>query len=269
MFDFQLHSVMQEMAPTYTEALQALVDQVATFSGYQLRWKDADRGLRHAQQQIVATQDHALCMQIKGSGRREQCRNWCGKPEQHSRGFGSCHAGLMQWQWAVHEQQTLIGYAALGPFARNHKQLPTPPPQTTISALQELISAAICSFSQLRRVALGQLQRPNLHPCLNALLNHLNQQPLHGERADDLALRVHISTSRLQHLCREELGMSLKTLCQQSLTRQAHALLLDPRALPIQRIAQQLGFREQRAFATWFRHHHNFSPTQWRRQIVI
>jgi AraC-like DNA-binding protein len=267
MFDFQLH--YQDMDGPFTTALVQLSSHVRAITGGRLVWKDADPGLRRSQPRPVSIQDHAVCMAVKRQpARYPDCVAWCSFDGRRSTGCGTCHAGLLQWRWPVHDLGGLMGFACLGPFARNRNELPTPPPPALATACGALVRQAIAGLAHLRRQELGRLGWDRPHPCVAALLDHLVANPLHQDAAT-LAARVRVSPSRLQHLCREELGLSLRELRDRHLLERARRLLLDPAGLPVQRIADRLGFRNQRGFATWFRRQAGDSPTSWRSREVV
>lgn len=201
-------------------------------------------------------------------GRYERCVAWCSFQSRRGSGCGTCHAGFMQWRWPVHDTEGLMGFVCLGPFARGRDDMPAPPVPAVAAACGALVGQAIAGLADLRRQELGRLGWGPTHPCLTALLDRLMLEPLHGN-AGDLAARVRISPSRLQHLCRAELGLSLLELRDRHLLQWARRLLLDPAALPIKRVADRLGFRDQRAFATWFRRLAGDSPTSWRSREVV
>lgn len=156
-----------------------------------------------------------------------------------------------------------MGDICLGPFARGRSDLPEPPSPTQAAACAALIRLAIVGLAQLRRQECGRLGWSPTHPSLIAVLDRLTADPVR-EDAATLAARVRISPSRLQHLCRSELGISLLALRDRHLLERARQLLLDPAVLPIKRVADRLGFRDQRAFATWFRRMVGKSPSDWR-----
>lgn len=253
----------------FTAALSQLAAHVRTLTGGQLVWKDADAGLRRSQPRHVAIQEHPACMAVKRQpGRHQRCVAWCSFQGRRGSGCGTCHAGFMQWRWPVHDAEGLIGFACLGPFARGRDDLPPPPPPAIAAACGALVGQAVAGLAHLRRQELGRLGWNPVHPSLGALLDRLMAEPLH-EDATMLAARVRISPSRLQHLCRAELGQSLLELRDRHLLDHARRQLLDPACLRVQRIADRLGFRDQRAFATWFRRQTGVSPSAWRSHEVV
>jgi AraC-like DNA-binding protein len=253
----------------FTAALAQLVAHVRTLTGGKLVWKDADPCLRRSQPRQVSVQDHPACMAIKRQGDRyARCVSWCGFPGRRATGCGACHAGMVQWRWPVHDAEGLMGHVCFGPFARGRSDLPEPPPAAIVAACAALVGQVIVGLADLRRQELGRLGWAPRHPSLTALLDLLVSGPRH-EDAAALADRVHISPSRLQHLCRTELGVSLLELRDRHLLGRARDLLLDSARLPVQCIADRLGFRDQRGFATWFRRQSGRSPSAWRAHETV
>lgn len=254
------------MSGPFTAALQHLAVQVETLTGGRLVWKDADAGLRRAQPRSVAIQCHPACLAAKRRpGGHDRCVAWCSFQSGRSGGCGTCHAGMMQWRWAVHADGGLLGYVSIGPFARGASGLPEPPSPAVAEACGGLVVAAIAGLGVVRRQELGVQAGHPRHPCLAALAGEMAARPLH-EDAATMAVRVRISPSRLQHLCRSELGVSLLALRDRHLLAWAQRLLSDPAALAVKTVAGRLGFRDQRAFATWFRRRCGCAPGAWRRQ---
>lgn len=253
----------------FTAALLRLAAQVEALTGGRLVWKDADPGLRRAQPRRLAIQCHPACLAVKRRpDRHPRCVAWCSFAGRRGGGRGTCHAGLAQWRWAVRDGGALMGYACLGPFARGAAGLAEPPPAAAAAACGGLVTAAIAGLAALRRQELGVVGAPPAHPCLAALAGLMASRPLR-EDAAALAARVRISPSRLQHLCRAELGVSLLGLRDRHLLAWARRLLLDPAALPVKAVADRLGFRDQRAFATWFRRRCGDSPGGWRSRETV
>lgn len=253
----------------FTAALEQLAAHVRTLTGGRLVWKDADACLRRSQPRRVSVQDHPACLAIKRQADRyARCVAWCGFQGRPATGSGTCHAGLVQWRWPVQDAEGLMGHVCFGPFARGRSDLPEPPPAALVAACAALVRQAIVGLADRRRQELGRLGWGPRHPSLTALLDRLTAGPLH-EGASALAARVRISPSRLQHLCRAELGVSLLELRDRHLLGRARALLLDPAGLPVQRVSDQLGFRDQRAFATWFRRQSGRSPSAWRAHEMV
>lgn len=241
-----------------------------SLTGGQLRWKDVDLGLRRSLPTHRVYQNHPVCLGVKrDQQRRRRCVAWCGVPGRSDEGLASCHAGLQQWRWPVHDTVGLMGHWCYGPFGRGRDDLPPPPSLESVAACRWLAIRAMQALSGSRRIALGRIDATELHSCLRAVVRLLAQEPRHGQSAAELARQVRISPSRLQHLCRESLGVSLLTLRDRHLLDHARRLLLDPAGLPVQRVAAHLGFRDQQAFATWFRRQTGDSPRVWRNRDAL
>ena len=256
------------MSTAFAAAIQQVIGDVYGLTGYQLRWKDADPALRQALPRTVVVQDHPLCMAIKQGGHYQRCVDWCSFDACASGKQGRCHAGLRQWRWALCDDAgELMGYACLGPFARGQGALPDPPPAARVEQIGRLIRGALQGLANARQRALGHMAQHHLHPCLQALIELLARDLGADAQAADCAALVHISPSRLQHLCREQLHLSLRQLRYHHLLQRAQRLLLDPRQHRIAHISDTLGFPDQRAFATWFRRlSGGWTATAWREQ---
>ncbi|MBN8525667.1 MAG: hypothetical protein J0M02_10060, partial [Planctomycetes bacterium] len=136
------------MSGPFTAAMQHLASQVEILTGGMLVWKDADAGLRRTQPRSVAIQCHPACLAVKRRpGGHDRCVAWCSFHSGRSGGSGTCHAGMMQWRWAVHADGGLLGYVSIGPFARGAAGLPQPPSSAVAEACGSLVVAAIAGLA--------------------------------------------------------------------------------------------------------------------------
>ena len=159
-----------------------------------------------------------------------------------------------------------MGTVMIGPYAaRRSSVLPPEPPH--LAALVRLVKLVLPRLQRERELALVDLRQQAHHPALRQLSQILKQGCDHDESTGSLARRCGVSVSRLQHLCREEIGMTLGELRDRSLVRRAESQLLrQDQAIGV--IARSLGFADQRYFASWFRRLTGCSPSQWRAEQV-
>lgn len=264
------------MLRPFTDALTKLFDQFEIIAGARPVWKDRDLGLCRSQPRHVAIHNAPACLSVKtDAGRYQRCVSWCSNQSQRPCGRGTCHAGLVQWRWPVHDANgQAMGAVTLGPYAaalgrtsaadsRRH-QLASPPPTAQANALGKVLCQAISGLSHARSIELGHHAWQPQHPALIGLLELLEQQPDHQRRAPDLAAALRISASRLQHLCRDAFDLSLREVCDRQLLNHARRALLASPTRSVQQVASSLGFRDQRTFATWFKRQVGTSPSQWR-----
>lgn len=80
----------------------------------------------------------------------------------------------------------------------------------------------------------------------------------------DVALACNLSTSRLAHLFKEQMGMSPKAWINAARLQQARKLLLNSRA-SIGRIASRVGYEDPAHFTRYFKQNMGCSPRQFRR----
>jgi len=138
-----------------------------------------------------------------------------------------------------------------------------PPAPDGIEELIALLAFVIPRLARERDRERGELAGSQRHPALLGLARLL-QEPRHDRDAAALAERCGLSVSRLQHLCREQMGESLLHLRDAALLVRARELL-DEDARSVAAVAAFLGFADQRYFATWFRRQCGLSPREWRR----
>ena len=271
MFDI-LSSTMAELRP-FSAALDRLFTRLGRLHGVGFLWKDADLRLRAAMPRHLVEHLHPRCLATKGSdpARLKRCVAHCRlaadawdrrrKPARRS----TCHGGCCELRVPVRVDGTIVGTAAIGPFrpGRGPADLPVEP--TGLEDLAGLLAELIPLLDRERDRERGELDRGDLHPALRSLLRLLREEAGHGDRAADLARRCRISPSRLQHLCREQLGESLGRLRDRALLARAMASL-EETDRPVGRVAADLGFADQRYFATWFRRLAGTSPGAWRRE---
>ena len=180
------------MAESFAVALQQLVDHVTAISGVQLVWKDADHVLGRSLPSHLINQRHPCCLHVKhGLGLAQTCFAWCGRPGRAldtADGRGRCHAGFIQWRWRVQlstvSGKEWMGDACLGPCSLEHPDLPAPPNDTMLHALQGLVTSSIQGLATLRQYALGDVERSHLHVCLQELCRQLQQSPGYGISAE-------------------------------------------------------------------------------------
>ena len=89
----------------------------------------------------------------------------------------------------------------------------------------------------------------------------LNQDP--SRTLPELAQNCQISTSRLSHLFKNEIGMNMKDY-RLDRRLQAAAALLVLTNMPIKEIAYKAGYRHSSSFVRAFKSHFGLSPASYR-----
>lgn len=79
----------------------------------------------------------------------------------------------------------------------------------------------------------------------------------------ELAARLHLSPSRLEHLIKKETGRNFKTLLEGIRMREAEILLPDP-TIRIKDVTTAVGYPGVPNFNHYFRKCHGQSPSQFR-----
>ncbi len=90
---------------------------------------------------------------------------------------------------------------------------------------------------------------------------HCEQQHSLDWYADQLCL----STRYVANTIKETLGMTASSFIERALMQRAKTLLVST-PMPIQQIADQLGFQNQSHFGTFFKRHEGISPAAFRKQ---
>lgn len=85
-------------------------------------------------------------------------------------------------------------------------------------------------------------------------------------RVEWYAARMCLAPKYLSNVLKQTLNVSPNSFIDQSLLRQAKSLLSST-SLPIQQIADLLGFQNQSHFGTFFRRHEGMSPAAFRKQV--
>ncbi|MEM9827048.1 MAG: DNA-binding transcriptional regulator [Planctomycetota bacterium] len=101
-------------------------------------------------------------------------------------------------------------------------------------------------------------------PYLHQALEMIRHEATKGLTPAMIHQRLDCSRRLLERRFRERLGHSMLEEITRVRLRHAHQLLLETR-LPIERIAQRVGFTHPRTFSARFRKHFSQSPTQARR----
>ena len=90
---------------------------------------------------------------------------------------------------------------------------------------------------------------------------HCEQQHSLDWYADQLCL----STRYVANTIKETLGIPASSFIERALMQRAKTLLVST-PMPIQQIADQLGFRNQSHFGTFFKRHEGLSPAAFRKK---
>jgi len=103
------------------------------------------------------------------------------------------------------------------------------------------------------------MQRFRTYGVLNYMRNHLSE-PV---KIDQLAAMMHLSTSRFNHLFREEVGQSpMQYMKMLRLNKARHLMRVTD--LPVNQIAQEVGYEDPLYFRRAFKQHFQVTPSQAR-----
>jgi AraC family transcriptional regulator of arabinose operon len=91
----------------------------------------------------------------------------------------------------------------------------------------------------------------------------LNQYPFHT--LPQLAQNCQISTSRLSHLFKDQIGVNVKNY-RLDCRLQAAAEMLVSSGMPIKEVAYTVGYRHSSSFVRAFKTHFGLSPAGYRRR---
>jgi AraC family transcriptional regulator of arabinose operon len=196
--------------------------------------------------------------------------------------FDTCdHAEPWELVWAhfrPREQwHEWLTWPMLGPGVA---RIPAPPDRLQAriyDALIEMDSYARSAFPRAPEFALNAFERALLwldaanpepasldEPVQEAVVfisRHIDQRL----RVGDIADAVHLSPSRLAHIFKKQVGISIARFVEQRRMERAQALL-ESSSLPIGAVSTAIGFSSQFYFATRFRMHTGMSPSEWRRR---
>ena len=100
---------------------------------------------------------------------------------------------------------------------------------------------------------------------IQKVIQALNQDP--SRTLAELAHHCQISTSRLSHLFKDEIGINVKNYRLDCRLQIAAAMLVST-SMPIKEIAYTVGYRHSSSFVRAFKTHFGLSPACYRREQV-
>lgn len=263
---------MNEVYGPFSQALQDLFDQARRIAGISVRWKDIDTRLRLNMPRHLVEHRDAYCMMVKNSDpiKAQRCKAHCSFEGVHQsftikeRRLSTCHASCIELREPIYVHDELIGYLLIGPYQIKQGREDIPVVYSELDALMAMLVMCITRLAPERSIERNDFLRNDIHPALKTLA-HLVKDWRHHYTFERLAHQCGMSLSRLQHLCKDELGETLGALCDRALLHQAQdALRLEHDA--VGSVARRLGFEDQRYFATWFKRVSGMTPTAWRKQ---
>ena len=265
---------MNQVMGPFSTALERLFLHAQALSGISVRWKDADPRLRLNMPRHLVEHRDVFCLGIKqvDQNNAARCRahcslhaeRWLQSPQPKR--CSTCHAGAAEIREPLFDGRTLLGCLIFGPFRMSGERKHLPDAFHGADDLIALLMACIQRLRTERDLERNALSSRGLHPALHRCLQYLSTH-VHGDTVADIAKHCGVSASRLQHLCSEEFGEPLRVLCDRSLLHRAQDLLRDEQ-LSVSYVAHNLGFRDQRYFATWFKRLSGQTPSAWRQRQV-
>lgn len=132
--------------------------------------------------------------------------------------------------------------------------------------LKSVLFEELANFMAM--AGLGEVQSGSYSPLVEQMFQ-LAQNPVSaGHHINELAEKLHVSTSTLSKRFRQETGMSPREYLEQLVISRACTLLLADE-LSIADVAEELGFSDQFYFAKYFKKQMHVSPSGYRRQMKM
>ncbi|GHI01109.1 DNA-binding transcriptional regulator AraC [Neobacillus kokaensis] len=113
----------------------------------------------------------------------------------------------------------------------------------------------------------AQRQHQSLDPRMEEVLHLLSKNMKDSIRIDDVAKSVGLSSSRLSHLFKENMGQSILETLNQMRLNQA-ILLLEHTDRTATEVAIDVGFQNYNHFANQFRRRYGMPPREYRRKTL-
>jgi transcriptional regulator GlxA family with amidase domain len=139
-------------------------------------------------------------------------------------------------------------------------------PKTSFLGRSESVS--VMDSAPLRRAPDGTWLRSPASASLHlvdarvlAVLGDVAREPEKAHSAKSLAILVHLSPSRLEHLFRKETGLTIKAFLRATRMTRANQLLQD-RTLRVKEVAAAVGYADHSNFAHDFRKRYGRPPSQ-------
>ena len=272
----------------FIEMCENFIQDVKLVYGCHLSWKDANPDFwRHLPPQISQHQ-HPQCQIIKSDAKRVlQCSKADNivsiptlknidsaessklNPERFQPHLRTCPFGFEEWRIPVHSKGRYLGFFYLGLWGKSTldgTQLETPSSQRQ-HAMLRLIQPWILNFAH-RRASLDSWTTETEDPLIEKAIAHIRDH-LHPKLSlENVAKAVHLSPSRLRHRLVENHGMTFTQILQKHLMKEAALRLIHDLKRPLQDLALEMGWNDQRYFSTSFKRYYGCTPSQWRKQIV-
>jgi len=270
------------MLEDFEQELNGLIDDLRALTGFTVLWKDADATLRRALDRKLVEHRHPYCLAVKEDpGRAAACRrhdllsadHWAGRaPDAMEAGI--CHAGVLELRAPVFDQGKYLGTLFIGvgqgretspvkELARAWKTLPAAVDEQAMRETARLARRGIRLLAAARSLEVEHPARGSANDPVREVLLLLYRNARADYRIDDLAQRVHLSSSRLVHAVRERTGEPFRVIRERAVMRRAARLLLSSDASAA-RIADLLGFASPAYFSTAFKRATGRSPSEFR-----
>jgi len=183
-------------------------------------------------------------------------------------------------QVAIHAEGDAVAYRVsllelLGTIlGRLGEQARRPAPRTAAASAFERINHLdtiddmTAAFTATVDTLLGHVESPQVETAAGNPLQraqaHINENLAEDLKIADVAKRAGVSTSQLQRIFRDALGMTYSTYLTTMRMQKAKALL-GGTDRPITDIAFDVGYNDSTYFSTAFRKHEGISPSQYRK----
>ncbi|QUG73698.1 arabinose operon transcriptional regulator AraC (plasmid) [Erwinia sp. E602] len=248
--------------------LDWFIHRPSGMKGYMLNLTLKGRGvIHHADGQFYCSEDEMLLFPpgvIHHYGRAKESPAW-----DHLWIYFIPRPGWSDWlRWDRYQGQ--IGRTALDATASRQMALLFKEVIRWNAAAEPLAEAL--AMNTLERLILQTFQlqpasnRQNRDPRIQTVCHYINEHLAEETRVEQLARMAFISTSRLAHLFRKEMGTTLSAWREQQRVSRACDLLQQTQ-LSIAQVARAVGYEDPLYFSRIFSQHRTLSPREYRKKF--
>lgn len=121
----------------------------------------------------------------------------------------------------------------------------------------------VLDYGQWLTAQVGQAQMPNASPIIRQVIRYIKQNHLNSISLEEVARYCCLSRYHLSHLFKKEIGVGVIDYLNQIRVEKA-AFYAQTTDLPIQQIANQVGFQDANYFSRMFKKYTGRSPREFR-----
>jgi len=267
--DQDMMTIQQEVveACAWAEQTSGLMLCLQTFAPWwydtQGEWLAPSRYLLHRS---------AFCQSVKQRA-NERCKEHCRRKIIPKVGEGvvikemTCHAGAVELWLPVWRHHQLMVIAQLGQYGSGQRRRGVVLKQVTTSQRDDLQTFGRIFQRWLTGIdrALERACRPVESNRAAQIKHYLAENLKTSPLLKDLAQHLHLSTSRVGHVVREELGMGFSQARERARLDRAQHLLIETN-LKISSVASESGFNDVDYFYRRFHRAFGVTPSIYRRE---